>query len=340
MTQEQLAGILGVSAPAVSKWETDSSYPDITMLCPLARALGTNVDSLLAFEEALSEEELGRQMTEIVEIIRSGRPQEAEERVNGLLHSYPSNINLKYSAVGTFSLIEMNSPDCSEADQERWAARRKELSGAIYESGEPAFRLPAISMLVSLALAEEDLDRAEVLLKETLTKAGDFTPLWVQLYLKKGQRDEAVAVVQRQLYHMVANTRACLMTMLGENLKLEEERVSEICKVFRQMEEIFGLGGGIGVGALAEVYLRQGRREEALRALEEMAEGLANQTGPNPLLFAPAISAGMQQPKEFLMVCIRGLQTDECFETIRGEERFRKVMEKLETVIEGRGESG
>ncbi len=36
LTQEQLAARLGVSAPAVSKWETNSSYPDITLLCPLA----------------------------------------------------------------------------------------------------------------------------------------------------------------------------------------------------------------------------------------------------------------------------------------------------------------
>ena len=39
LTQEQLADMLGVSAPAVSKWETGSSYPDISLLCPLARAL-------------------------------------------------------------------------------------------------------------------------------------------------------------------------------------------------------------------------------------------------------------------------------------------------------------
>ena len=40
LTQEQLAGKLGVSAPAVNKWEKAASFPDITLLPPLARALG------------------------------------------------------------------------------------------------------------------------------------------------------------------------------------------------------------------------------------------------------------------------------------------------------------
>lgn len=49
MTQEQLAAQLGISAPAVSKWETGSSHPDITLLAPLARALGTNLDMIRYF---------------------------------------------------------------------------------------------------------------------------------------------------------------------------------------------------------------------------------------------------------------------------------------------------
>lgn len=49
MTQEQLAAQLGISAPAVSKWETGSSYPDITLLAPQARALGTNLDMIRYF---------------------------------------------------------------------------------------------------------------------------------------------------------------------------------------------------------------------------------------------------------------------------------------------------
>ena len=36
LTQEQLAAKLGVSAQAVSKWETSETYPDGALLVPLA----------------------------------------------------------------------------------------------------------------------------------------------------------------------------------------------------------------------------------------------------------------------------------------------------------------
>ena len=54
LTQEQLANAVGVSAPAVSKWETSTSYPDIALLAPIARALDTNVDTLLNFNPMVS----------------------------------------------------------------------------------------------------------------------------------------------------------------------------------------------------------------------------------------------------------------------------------------------
>lgn len=41
LTQEQVAAALNISAAAVSKWETDTTYPDITILNPLARLLGS-----------------------------------------------------------------------------------------------------------------------------------------------------------------------------------------------------------------------------------------------------------------------------------------------------------
>ena len=47
MTQEELANALGVSSQAISKWETDKSMPDVSLLMPLSRELGVGVDDLL-----------------------------------------------------------------------------------------------------------------------------------------------------------------------------------------------------------------------------------------------------------------------------------------------------
>lgn len=48
MTQKQLAERLLVSDKAVSKWENGASYPEVTLLPPLAQILGITVDELLA----------------------------------------------------------------------------------------------------------------------------------------------------------------------------------------------------------------------------------------------------------------------------------------------------
>lgn len=47
MTQLQVAQALHVSDSAVSRWESGESYPDITLLVPLADLLGRSLDDLL-----------------------------------------------------------------------------------------------------------------------------------------------------------------------------------------------------------------------------------------------------------------------------------------------------
>ena len=51
MTQAELAERIGVSSKTVSKWETGKGLPDITLLQPLAQALGISVIELMNGEQ-------------------------------------------------------------------------------------------------------------------------------------------------------------------------------------------------------------------------------------------------------------------------------------------------
>lgn len=46
-TQQQLADALGVNSRSVSRWETGKTMPDLSLLQPLAQALGASVAELL-----------------------------------------------------------------------------------------------------------------------------------------------------------------------------------------------------------------------------------------------------------------------------------------------------
>ena len=54
MTQQQLADKLNVSDKAISKWETSRGYPDISLVEPLADALGVSIIELFSGENVVN----------------------------------------------------------------------------------------------------------------------------------------------------------------------------------------------------------------------------------------------------------------------------------------------
>lgn len=60
LTQEELAAHLGISFQAISKWERDESYPDITILPALSNYFKISIDELVGMEEIKRAEEYER----------------------------------------------------------------------------------------------------------------------------------------------------------------------------------------------------------------------------------------------------------------------------------------
>ena len=48
-TQEELAGMLGVTPQAVTRWESEAGLPDVSMIVPIAQSLNITTDALLGY---------------------------------------------------------------------------------------------------------------------------------------------------------------------------------------------------------------------------------------------------------------------------------------------------
>ena len=70
MTQRDLAERLHITDKAVSKWERGLSYPDVTLLEPLAEVFGLGVEELVACRRAEEKKEEERPVKNILEISR------------------------------------------------------------------------------------------------------------------------------------------------------------------------------------------------------------------------------------------------------------------------------
>lgn len=83
LTQEELAEKMCVTAQAVSKWERDASYPDVTALSELAKVLGVSVAAILEGEQS-------------VPALKEDAPEAIARRVLVIkFHMGPANMDMK-----------------------------------------------------------------------------------------------------------------------------------------------------------------------------------------------------------------------------------------------------
>ena len=103
LTQEQIAETLGVSCQAVSKWETNSSYPDISLLPIIADYFGVSVDYLIGHDTSKQIEEINNVCTQVDELFDQRRYWEAIPILREMLIRHPGNEKLMYNLAWALS---------------------------------------------------------------------------------------------------------------------------------------------------------------------------------------------------------------------------------------------
>ncbi len=94
LTQEVLAEFLGVSFQAVSKWERNESYPDLSMLPVIAAFFGVSTDTLLGVDKAANEANIQKYIKDYEKEWRLGRQSECAETLKKAIVEYPGEYRL------------------------------------------------------------------------------------------------------------------------------------------------------------------------------------------------------------------------------------------------------
>lgn len=122
-TQEQFAELMGVSAQAVSRWETDSSMPDISLIAPIAYTFNVSCDYLLGVDLKSKEKDIYSIRKRAFESVVGDNPQKwlnASNMIRNGLKKYPDSWVLKDSLVVFLAILSLpkNSEGYAEAGKE------------------------------------------------------------------------------------------------------------------------------------------------------------------------------------------------------------------------------
>lgn len=214
LTQEQLAGRLGVSAPAVNKWERGNSYPDITLLPVLARTLGVDLNTLLSFQEDLTEQEIGEFLNHLHEEGRQRGCAAAFALAEEKLREFPGNDRLAYSVAGLLEGILALYPGGDEAERSRWQAEIDTLYDRSLRSTDARIREWAAYTVAMRCVSRGDLDRAEELLGGLSDTHRSKREALAVLRRKQGRTDEAWTLMERELFDQAHGIQSTLLSMV------------------------------------------------------------------------------------------------------------------------------
>ena len=275
LTQEQLAGKLGVSAPAVNKWERGNSYPDITLLPVLARTLRVDLNTLLSFQEDLTETEIAEFLNRLYEVSRTEGCGAAFSLAEEKLRQFPNSDALAYSAAGLLEGLLTLFPGTDETAR----PGREDFVAGLYEqaaqSADPKIREWATYTVASRCIARGDLDRAEALLDQISNTHRDKRELLSALRRKQGRTEEAWTLLERELFDRAHGIQTTLLSLIEmAQAEGDRQRAQGFCDAARRAGEALDLSDYAVLSAPSQLAAAEQDGPAALDLLDRLLHSL------------------------------------------------------------------
>lgn len=359
MTQERLAELMGVSSQAVSKWESQTTYPDITALIPLSEIFRVSVDELMGHSVGARAARCAEVKAELRRIQYDDRQSDEAylEAARQAAAEFPADEEIQHELAWAIKCRVYFSDGLEPKTKENLAQEAEKILLRLIDTvTDEELRCRAVYTLVDLyANGLSDSKRAQ--------SAADRLPKmeWCREIVKAdafsggGKEDSDLAVTCQQEAILELTGQLCGRIQTLSQYATAEDGVAMRRTANRIYGEIYGgnipweiLLTDVSANHLANARTQaaQGRNSDALNSLEEvcrMVECAAKSfredgqpyTSPflDRLTYTPDPDALCRESvfRNQIGYRLRGLQSRE-FDVLRGDERFVSVAERLKTL--------
>lgn len=330
MTQEEMAHRLGITAPAVNKWENGNSMPDITLLAPIARLLSISLDTLLSFHDELTTEEIEHFIYKADEQLKSKSYEEAFQWAKTIIAEYPNCTELFLQLAIIFDANRLVN---DVPNQEKYDDYINDCYIRALQSENERTRNRAADSLFGFYSRKEQYDKAEECLSYFSEQNPERKRKQAELYQKTGRIKEAYKAFEELLfsdYQMTSMTlhNLYMLAMQEHNF----EKAHSITEKQAQLAVTFDMGKYYEVSCKLELATYEKDTDTIINIMQEMLTNIEyiSDFRKSPLYehmtFRETRKEFVEELKENLLACFRDEDT---YSFLQNDKRWRELVKEL-----------
>ena len=268
LTQEQLANKLGVSAPAVNKWEKCASYPDITLLPPLARLFNIDLNTLLSFNNDLTDIEMWEFINNIMLRMNSKTFVEIYNECIKKIQEYPTCeklvLNIAIALSGCLKIYNIKN-------KEMFQDTLNSMYDKCTHSNDLEIKYQAIYLLINIYIEQKNYVQSQNYIDMLPDLPYNKYQAQGNLYIAMGNNEKAAELFEQKVLEKATQLNGLLLCNI--DIAMKDKRKKDalfIADIIKQSTSLFDLWEYNTHSAYFTLYSKMQDEENTINALSKM----------------------------------------------------------------------